>query len=289
MMLLLVHEPFKLTMRISTVEVKSASDESGEQTPYISVSGLAYLSTENIKFPKGLARKLILHFIGPFRVKSQNLAQSTYTLELSDNLAKRQIHPTFHVSLLQPHHPSDDNLFPNRINIFTYEFATQKEAGELFIHEIVSHRFTSSRRKKLGLLIHWEDGDFTWEPYSKISELAAIDDYCQLKGVSNIKDLPPDSGTIYRPLRQITPTLSTIIIPKMIITPLSNLLSLFLISQLFPNSFDPFSFQICSFFFASSRPHLFLLFLFLNTCPSLWQFSSWKPPQNKQHHIFIPP
>lgn len=162
----------------------------GDEDPYINLGSLVYLSTENISFPKGLARKLLPKFIGPYRVKSLHHDTSTYTLELPEELKKRRIHPTFHVSLLRPHHPSDDNLFPNRQNVFTYEFTAQKEAGELFVQEITGHRFVGKTNKRLELLVHWEDGDSTWEPYSKISELAAIDTYCQLFGVKDVKALP---------------------------------------------------------------------------------------------------
>jgi hypothetical protein len=83
------------------------------EDPPLDVGDLVYLSSKNLSIPAGQAQKLVPKFIGPFRVLKANAGTSTYTLDLSDELKKRKVHPTFHVSLLCPHLASTDSLFSN--------------------------------------------------------------------------------------------------------------------------------------------------------------------------------
>jgi len=68
---------------------------------------LVYLSTKNITFPKGLARKLIPKYIGPFKIL-KDFGNHSFQLELTPNLQKRGVHDVFHASLLRVHVPNDD-------------------------------------------------------------------------------------------------------------------------------------------------------------------------------------
>ena len=76
---------------------------------------LAYLSTKNISFAKGLARKLLPKFIGPYRIVD-DFQNSSYRLDLPDHLKRRGIHDVFHASLLREHVPNNDRLFPGRMD-----------------------------------------------------------------------------------------------------------------------------------------------------------------------------
>lgn len=60
---------------------------------------LVYLSTENIKFPKGLVRKFLPKFIGPYKIL-KNHENEAFTIELPSCLKQRGIHDRFHASLL---------------------------------------------------------------------------------------------------------------------------------------------------------------------------------------------
>ena len=71
-----------------------------QEEPAIKEGTLVFLSTQNLSFPKGRARKLIPKFIGPYKVQVAHPETSTYTLELPEDLRKRKLNPTFHVSLL---------------------------------------------------------------------------------------------------------------------------------------------------------------------------------------------
>ena len=74
-----------------------------------------YLSTKNITFAKGLARKLIPKFIGPYKI-IRDFNNQSFKLELPVHLKRRGVHDTFHSSLLRIHVPNDDRLFPGRMD-----------------------------------------------------------------------------------------------------------------------------------------------------------------------------
>jgi hypothetical protein len=76
---------------------------------------LVYLSTKNIKFGKGLARKLIPKFIGPYKMV-RDFGNSSFKLELPANMKQRGVHDVFHASLLRVHIPNDDRRFPGRLD-----------------------------------------------------------------------------------------------------------------------------------------------------------------------------
>jgi hypothetical protein len=102
------------------------------------VNDLVYLSTENLKLPKGRARKLLPKFVGPYRVTRSDPAESSYALELPDELVKRRLHNSFHVKLLKPFVPNNDTLFPHRDTRLIYDFGTPDDA-EWFVEEIIGH------------------------------------------------------------------------------------------------------------------------------------------------------
>jgi hypothetical protein len=52
--------------------------------------------------------------IGPYPITSSNVSTSNYTLDLPEELRAHNIHPTFHISVLKPDIPNDDEQFPER-------------------------------------------------------------------------------------------------------------------------------------------------------------------------------
>ena len=80
------------------------------EEPFFEEGDLIYLSTKNLSVLKGRARKLVLKYIGPYKIKEANRKMSNYTLELPPGL---NVHPTFHVEVLRTHEPNDDNIFPH--------------------------------------------------------------------------------------------------------------------------------------------------------------------------------
>jgi hypothetical protein len=79
-------------------------------------------------------------FIRPYPVVKSNPNSSNYTLKLPIELEAQNIYPTFHISLLKPHVPNDDNRFPSsHIHIY-YDFGYGDEA-EQEVDEILAHQW----------------------------------------------------------------------------------------------------------------------------------------------------
>lgn len=77
---------------------------------------LVYISTKNISFPKGLARKLIPKYIGPYKIL-RDLKNHSFQIDLPASLRSRGVHDVFHASLLRIHKPNNDRLFPRMIGL----------------------------------------------------------------------------------------------------------------------------------------------------------------------------
>jgi hypothetical protein len=113
-----------------------AANRSRRPSPF-AVGNLVYLSTKNISFPPGRARKLIPKYVGPYRI-TQDFGNNSYRLLLPDRLKQRGVHPVFHASLLRVHVPNDDRLFPGRAKNQIADF--DDEGHEWAIDRILSHR-----------------------------------------------------------------------------------------------------------------------------------------------------
>ena len=158
----------------------NAANKKRRDEPLIVKGDLVYLSTKNLNLPKGRARKLCPKYIGPYKVAKAQPETSNYTLELPTALQSRGIHPTYHVSLLRPHHASSDTQFPGRIHPEPYDFGPADDQ-EWFVDEIIGHRWTGP--KKIEYQVRWSLGDTTWEPHNACKDLEALDRYLQLHGV----------------------------------------------------------------------------------------------------------
>ena len=130
---------------------------------------------KNLALPKGWASKLLPKFIGPYKVLRA----------LPEELKRRQIHPCFHVSLLRPHHLNNDTLFSNRHTPEAYNFGAPNDT-EWYVEEITAHRWVG---RNIQFEVKWSLGDTTWEPLANCNDLAALDSYLSLMGVSDWRDL----------------------------------------------------------------------------------------------------
>jgi hypothetical protein len=155
--------------------------------PVITEGMLVYLSTKNLSLPKGRATKLLPKFVGPYRVQTRKALPhcSDYELELPEVLASRRVHNRFHVSLLRPHIANCDNLFPNRTQPGPYDFGAPAE-DEWQVDAIVAHRWDGTT---IEFHVKWNLGDMTWEPFSSVKLLSALDDYYALHGVKRWQQL----------------------------------------------------------------------------------------------------
>lgn len=148
---------------------------------------LVYLSAKNISFKKGLARKLLPKFIGPYKIV-RDFGNSSFQVELPLHLKKRGIHDVFHSSLLRIHMPNDDRLFPGRMDT---QLDGVGDDDEWAVDRILSHH---GSRTDATFEILWKSGDVTWLPYYQITHLQALTDYLGLLGVSKIAKLPKGTG-----------------------------------------------------------------------------------------------
>lgn len=160
-------------------------------TPYTEGT-LVYLSTKNLNLPKARAKKLAPKYIGPFAIVKAYPDTSNYKLSLSEELASRGIHPTFHASLLRPHEPNDETVFPGREAKVYYDFGMPDDE-QWFVEEINGHRWVGRR---IEFRVKWTAGDYTWEPYVNVGEAAALDDYLSLMGISDWKLLAREGANL---------------------------------------------------------------------------------------------
>jgi hypothetical protein len=156
----------------------------------LEVGDRVYLSTKNLALSKGRARKLVPKFIGPFPITSAHPESSVYTLELPEELRKRNIHPTFHINLLRPYVSSDDS-FPLRTALEPYYFNASPNT-EWFVNSLLSHRWDDSGHLFFEVL--WDLGDITEESLAEVSRCRALDNYLALNGVEDPLSLPGRSS-----------------------------------------------------------------------------------------------
>ena len=84
--------------------------------------------------PKGRANKLVPKYVGLYKITKAIPLTFNYELELPMELIKRQIHNRFHMSLLRPHNPNDNVLFPSRRKVQPYDFGALDESELLGKH-----------------------------------------------------------------------------------------------------------------------------------------------------------
>lgn len=145
---------------------------------------LVYISTKNITFPKGLARKLIPKFIGPYKIL-RDFKNQSFLIDLPAHLKQRGVHNVFHAALLRIHIPNDDRLFPGRM--VTQIALGEDLEGEWAVEKILAH---SGSGKEAVFQIQWKAGDITWLPHNQIAHLNALPVYLDLLGVEDISKLP---------------------------------------------------------------------------------------------------
>ena len=109
-----------------------------------------------------------------------------YELELPSQMSTRRIHNKFHAHLLRLFKENDENLFPKWDASYYYDYG-EPDDTEWEVDEILTHRWTGNR---IEFLVCWELGDTTWEPYGNMAQVRQLDDYLDILGVKDWKDLP---------------------------------------------------------------------------------------------------
>jgi len=153
-------------------------------------SDLVYLSTRNIKMPKGKTRKLVPKYIGPYKITKVLVPGTSYRLDLPSDLRSRGIHNAFHASLLRLYVPNCDTRFPGRQMEQLAAFGEANEDWE--VSRIKSH---SGSADEALFELEWSNGDITWEPTYRVKETIALEEYLEAMGVKNVKNLKQGKGT----------------------------------------------------------------------------------------------
>lgn len=209
--------------------VKQTRDANRKRQPVPFKEGdFVYLSTKNITFAKGLARKFIPKYIGPYKIL-RDFNNQSFRLELPVHLKRRGVHDVFHASLLRLHSPNDDRLFPGRMDSQLGEGPDTED--EWAVTVIRSH---AESGENTIFEIQWRSGDITWMPYYQIKHLQALDAYLELLGVDNVSKLPAGKGKPPREDPQIFLGAVSLCPPLSAIHPLSTII---LVSPHPPNSF----------------------------------------------------
>ena len=138
---------------------------------------MVFLSTENLSLQKGRACKLLLRYLGPYKVLLANHLSLTYKIELLPDLKVRWIHETFHQKVLKTHIENDSKQFPYDIG--------NDPSQEWVVHSIEDHKWSPGLMFK----VCWELGNATWEPLDMVEDLEALDHYLKLEGVTRPVDL----------------------------------------------------------------------------------------------------
>ncbi|KIK50728.1 hypothetical protein GYMLUDRAFT_182363 [Collybiopsis luxurians FD-317 M1] len=88
----------------------------------------------------GRTTKLLPKFVGPYPVTGVVDGKSVYKLGLPTELTKQGIYNNFHASLLRPHYPNDDDMFPSRSMVEPYDFSEPVNV-EWVVDNIIGHQW----------------------------------------------------------------------------------------------------------------------------------------------------
>ncbi|QRV77164.1 Pol polyprotein/retrotransposon [Ceratobasidium sp. AG-Ba] len=150
---------------------------------------LVYVSTQNMRLPKGQARKLAPKFVGPYRVLRVISEGASFEVDIPKEMRAKGIRPVFHASLLRKHVPSDDRKFPGRE--YQQIISLGETPNEWAVDRILSHK---GKGRKAIFQLKWRSGDVTWEPYRVVRHLEALESYFEAQGVTSVGKLAGAQG-----------------------------------------------------------------------------------------------
>ena len=158
-----IHDHLRAEMHRAQLRHQENTDEHRIPAPDYQVGDLVWLDARNWKTRRPSA-KLDHRRHGPFRIAAR-ISPHAYRLELHDSM---QVHPVFHVSLLEPAAqdplPGQRQPPPPPVEIDGEE--------EWFVDSILDSRMY---RRRLQYLVKWTGFDQPdWEPAENVNELEAV-------------------------------------------------------------------------------------------------------------------
>jgi len=162
-----IHQQAKQTLENTRESMKKYYDRKATDQPSIEVGDFVMLNAKNIR-TKRPSKKLSPKLYGPFKVLKKK-GNRAYKLEISPPW---QIHPVFHVSLLEPYRASNR---PNREqpprDPAEIEGDLEWEVERIVKSEIISYtrkvRGRNKPMKELRYFVKWKgcaEDENTWEP-----------------------------------------------------------------------------------------------------------------------------
>uniref|UniRef100_A0A8H7K517 Chromo domain-containing protein n=1 Tax=Bionectria ochroleuca TaxID=29856 RepID=A0A8H7K517_BIOOC len=153
-----LHEELKTDLQFIQQHITKYADKRRMKGPSFKKGDKVYLARKNIK-TKRPSDKLDYKQIGPFKVKKK-ISDTNYELSLARSM---QIHPIFHISLLEP--------APSRARLDT---TTELEDEEEYdVEKILDHRGEGPQTE---YLVKWKgcgDDENTWEPLDHLTNAQA--------------------------------------------------------------------------------------------------------------------
>jgi len=128
------------------------------------VGEFVLLSTKNLRYSRGLARKFLPRFVGPFEiVRTIDKGDETVAAHLFlPPEWNSRIHPVFHVSLLRPYHAAGAIQPPPLVS---WELSDAPKLERIMDHRSTRTRVTSYYVKWLGTQEY-----YTWEPVASVTD-----------------------------------------------------------------------------------------------------------------------
>jgi hypothetical protein len=128
-----------------------------------------WLSTQNLKLPTSITKKLSNKYTGPFKV-AEVIGQAACKLKLP---SAWKIHPVFHISQLKRYVPDGSTMEQQVIDI-----EVEEQQPEYEVDKIIGKRL--GKQSQLEYLVLWKgypESEATWESYDRVQDLAALDDF----------------------------------------------------------------------------------------------------------------
>ena len=166
-----LHEFLRESLKGAQERYKETGDRVRSPDPEIKVGDQVFVTTKYLSTTRP-TRKFTETYVGPYEVIGKPSAAS-YQIKLPKSLS--QVHPVFHVSQLEPHHP---NPFPGREEPPPVAVEIDDEGDEHFeIKQIVDSKLDKRFKKPLFYKVEWLGYENTDEQYSWVrpSDLNAAD------------------------------------------------------------------------------------------------------------------
>jgi hypothetical protein len=165
----LIHENLQQSIRRAQTSQAKFFNRRVSPTPILTIGDKVWLIRRNIK-TKRPSLKFDVKRMGPFPILHITPSGNAVTLQLPPQF---HIHPTFHVSLIEPYHP---NTIPGRMQAVPPPVEIDG-ALEYEVQEILDSRFQG---RKLEYLVLWKGysvDERTWEPASHVEECEALEEF----------------------------------------------------------------------------------------------------------------